>query len=102
VSGDQTDFIASAGVTMMLGVARVAPLSDRCRDIWYGLKSGTLSDGTDMPIGMGRSQGEISCHDLLPAVSDSVVFGSFVAEESAPKGVVVWLVLRWGWWDGFL
>jgi len=74
---------------MMLGVARVASLSDRCRDIWYGLKSGTLSDGMDMPMGMGRSQGEISCHDLLPAVSDSVVFGSLVADEWAPKDLVV-------------
>ncbi len=62
----------------MLGVARVASLSDRVRVVSYGLKSVTLSDGIEMPMGMGRSQGEISCQVFLPGVTESEVLGSLM------------------------
>lgn len=64
---------------MMLGVTKVVSLPDRWRMPWYGLKSETLSVGTVMPMGIGRSQGEISFHVPVPGAgaSESVVLGSW-------------------------
>jgi hypothetical protein len=77
VSGDQTDFI-TAGVTTMLGVTRVASLSERWRVDSYGLKSDRLSVGIEIPIGIGLSDGDISIHVLLPGVNESAVRRSLV------------------------
>jgi len=57
----------------MLGVTKVASLPDRRRAPLNELKSETLSVGTEMPIGMRRSQGEISFHVLLPGVIEIAV-----------------------------
>src|SRR5690242_19052347 len=63
---------------MMLGVTKVVSLPDRWRAPWYGLNSETLSVGTVMPIGMGRSHGEISCQIAVPGAgsNESAVLGS--------------------------
>jgi hypothetical protein len=72
---------------MMFGVTKVASLPDRRRAPLNELKSETLSVGTEMPIGMRRSHGEISCHVLLPGVREIAVKRSLWS----PLGVVRWV-----------
>jgi hypothetical protein len=58
---------------MIFGVANVASLPDRRRLPLNELKSETLSVGTEMPIGIRRSHGDMSCHVLLPGVREIAV-----------------------------
>jgi hypothetical protein len=58
---------------MIFGVTNVASLPDRRRLPLNELKSEILSVGTEMPIGIRRSHGEISCQVLLPGVREIAV-----------------------------
>jgi hypothetical protein len=57
---------------MILGVTRVVSLPARGRFACRVLKSDMLSVGTEIPMGMRLSHGEISCHDLLLGVAVSI------------------------------
>lgn len=62
---------------MILGVTRVVSLPARGRCACRELKSDILSVGTEIPIGIRLSQGEISCQDLVLGVMDVAVSISF-------------------------
>lgn len=62
---------------MMLGVTRVVSLPARGRFACRVLKSDMLSVGTEIPMGIRLSHGEISCQDFVLGVMDVAVSTSF-------------------------